>query len=69
MKNLLLAKSNLRKNKGLSICIVLLILLSSMFICVSGLLTYDYQENAKKVAESLNTSDVSIHSTTNGGSI
>ena len=69
MKNLLLAKSNLRKNKGLSICIVLLILLSSMFICVSGLLTYDYQENAKKVAESLNKTDVSIHSTTNGGSI
>ena len=69
MKNLLLAKSNLRKNKGLSICIVLLILLSSMFITISGLLTYDYQQNAHKVAESLNTSDISIHSTTNGGSI
>lgn len=67
MKNLLLAKSNLRKNKGLSICIVLLILLSSMFICVSGLLTYDYQQNARKVAKSLNTSDVSIHSTASGG--
>ena len=62
MRSLLLAKSNLRKNKGLSICIVLLLLLSSMFICVSGLLTYDYQENAKKEANRLNTSDISMHS-------
>ena len=62
MRSLLLAKSNLRKNKGLSICITLLILISSMFICVSGLLTYDYQENSKKEANRLNTSDVSMHS-------
>ena len=62
MKNLLLAKSNLRKNKGLSICISLLILLSSMFICVSGLLTFDYDNNAKRVAKELNTTDASIYS-------
>ena len=68
MRSLLLAKSNLRKNKGLSICITLLILISSMFICVSGLLTYDYQKNSKKEAKRLNTSDVSIHSVAGGSS-
>jgi len=62
MKNLLLAKSNLRKNMGLSICITLLILISSMFICVSCLLYFDYEKNAYKVANSLNTSDVTIYS-------
>ena len=62
MKSLLLAKSNLRKNKGLSICIALLILISSMLICVSGLLTFDYSNNAYNVAEDLNTSDISLFS-------
>ena len=62
MKNLLLAKSNLRKNKGLSICIALLILIAAMFICVSGLLLFDYNKNAYKVAEELNTSSISLYS-------
>ena len=62
MKSLLLAKSNLRKNKGLSICIALLILISSMLICVSGLLTFDYSNNAYNVAKDLNTSDISLFS-------
>ena len=62
MKNLLLAKSNLRKNKGLSICIALLILIAAMFICVSGLLLFDYNKNAYKVAEELNTSSISLFS-------
>lgn len=69
MKNLLLAKSNLRKNKGLSICIALIILLSSMFITVSGLLMFDYKENAYKVAKSLKTSDVEVFSTGNSQDI
>ena len=69
MKNLLLAKSNLRKNKGLSICVALLILLSSMFITVSGLLMFDYKENAYKVAQSLKTSDVEVFSTGNSQDI
>lgn len=62
MKNLLLAKSNLRKNKGLSICIAILILIAAMFICVSGLLLFDYNKNAHRVAEELNTSDISLYS-------
>lgn len=62
MKNILLAKSNLRKNKGLSICIAILILIAAMFICVSGLLLFDYNKNSYKVAEELNTSDISLYS-------
>lgn len=62
MKNLLLAKSNIRKSKGLSICISLLILIGSMFICVSSLLVYDYQKNGMDVAKRLDTTDVEIYS-------
>ena len=70
MKSLLLAKSNLRKNKGLSICISLLILIAAMFICVSGLLMFDFQPNSYEVAKHLNTSDVSVFSLPNNtGSI
>ena len=57
MRNVLLAKSNLRKNKGLSLCIMLLILISSMFICLSGLLVFDYDDNAMNVAKSLDTTE------------
>ena len=60
MKSLLLAKSNLRKNKGLSICIALLIMISSMFLCVSGLLILDYQNNSYKVANELNTTNIDL---------
>lgn len=62
MKSIILAKSNLRKNKGLSICISLLILISSMFICVSGLLVFDYNKNSQKVAKELNTTQAQIYS-------
>ena len=62
MRSVLLAKSNLRKNKGLSLCIILLIMISSMFICVSGLLMFDYDDNGMKVAKSLNTTDNIIFS-------
>ena len=62
MKSLLLAKSNLRKNRGLSIAISLLIIISTMFICVSSLLILDYQKNSYKVAESLNTSQIDLFS-------
>ena len=60
MKSLLLAKSNLRKNKGLSICIALLIMISTMFICVSDLLILDYQNNSYKVANELNTTNIDL---------
>ena len=60
MKSLLLSKSNLRKNKGLSICIALLIMISSMFLCVSGLLILDYQNNSYKVANELNTTNIDL---------
>jgi len=69
MKNLLLAKSNLRKSKGLSICIALLILISSMFICISGLLVFDYEKNSLKEANRLNTSEYEIYSFGNSESI
>ena len=63
MKSLLLAKSNFRKNKGLSICISLLLLIASMFICLSFLLVFDYNKNAYKQVKKLNTSDMFIYST------
>ena len=55
MKSVLLAKSNIRKNKGLSICILLLIIIASMFICLSFILSNDYSKNGNKEAKRLNT--------------
>ena len=62
MKSLLLAKSNIRKNKGLSICILLLITIASMFICLSFILSNDYSKNANKEAKRLNTSNGYLYS-------
>lgn len=62
MKNLLLAKANLRKNKGLSICIALLILISVMFITVSCLLSFDYDKNADNTVKRLETTANEIYS-------
>ena len=62
MKNLLLAKANLRKNKGLSICIALLILISVMFITVSCLLSFDYDKNADNTVKILETTAKEIYS-------
>ena len=62
MKSLLLAKSNFRKNKGLSICISILLLIASMFICLSFLLVFDYNKNAYKQSKKLNTPDMFIYS-------
>ena len=61
MKSLLLAKSNIRKNKGLSICILLLITIASMFICLSFILSNDYSKNANKEAKRLNTGNGYIY--------
>lgn len=69
MKNLLLAKSNIRKSKGLSICISLLILICATFMCVSGLLLYDYNDNASDVAKRLKTTEYEIASTGKSESI
>lgn len=72
MRSLLLAKSNLRKNKGLSTCIALLILIGTIFLSISCLLVFDFQKNAYNEAKRLNTSDIainSIHSAGNVGSI
>lgn len=62
MKSVLLAKSNIRKNKGLSICILLLITIASMFICLSFILSNDYSKNANKEAKRLNTSNGYLYS-------
>ena len=69
MKNILLAKSNIRKNKGLSLCITLLILISTMFICISSLLLFDYKNNAYDVAKKLDTTDASIYSVGNSSDV
>ena len=69
MKSILLAKSNLRKNKGLSICIALLILIGAIFLCVSCLLVFDFQKSSYKEAERLNASDAAIYSSGNAGNI
>ena len=58
MKSLLIAKSNLRKFKGLSICLTLLILICSMFITAIGLLETDYKGSIRRNSNALNTSDV-----------
>ena len=58
MKSWLIAKSNLRKFKGLTICLTLLILIASMFITVITLLQTDYKNNADKNAKKLNAADV-----------
>ena len=69
MKSLLLAKSNFRKNKGLSICISLLLIIASMFICLSFLLVFDYNKNAYKQAKRLNTTDMFIYSTSDAKAV
>jgi len=58
MKSLLIAKSNLKKFKGLSICISLLIFISAMFITVICLLQTDFKSNTRRNSNKLNTSDV-----------
>ncbi|MCR5349598.1 MAG: ABC transporter permease [Acholeplasmatales bacterium] len=60
MKSLLIAKSNLRKFKGLSICLTLLIFICSMFITALCLLQTDFRGNTAKNAKKLNTSDAVI---------
>ena len=58
-----------RKNKGLSICIALLILIGAIFLCVSCLLVFDFQKSSYKEAERLNASDAAIYSSGNAGNI
>ena len=69
MKSLLLAKSNIRKNKGLSICILLLITIASMFICLSFILSNDYSKNANKEAKRLNTSNGYLYTCSDAKSV
>lgn len=63
MKSFLIAKSNLRKFKGLSICLLLLILISSMFITALFLLQTDFKSNTKRNSDKLNTSDIMLINT------
>ena len=62
MKSFIIAKANLRKFKGLSICLTALILIASMFITLLGLLQTDFKSNIRKNSESLNTTDALIYS-------
>lgn len=69
MKSVLLAKSNIRKNKGLSICILLLIMFASMFICLSFILSNDYSKNASKEAKRLNATNSFIYGSNDSASV
>ena len=62
MKSLIIAKSNLRKFKGLSICISILILITSMFITALFLLQTDFSKNIENNSKALNTSDAVLFS-------
>ena len=62
MKSLIIAKSNLKKFKGLSICLSILILISAMFITALCLLETDFKSNIKRNADDLNSSDAVLYS-------
>ena len=62
MKSLIIAKSNLRKFKGLSICISILLLITSMFITALFLLQTDFSKNIENNSKALNTSDAVLFS-------
>ena len=57
MRSLIIAKSNLRKFKGLSICLSILILIASMFITTLFLLQTDFNINIERNSKDLNTTD------------
>ena len=69
MKSVLLAKSNIRKNKGLSFCILLLIMFASMFICLSFILSNEYSKSANKEAKRLNASNAYIFGSYDSASV
>ena len=60
MKELLLAKSNIRKGKGLAIGLVLLILLASCFLNIMLSVFMDLQDNPNRKAKELNSEDAAI---------
>ncbi|MBQ2938104.1 MAG: ABC transporter permease [Clostridia bacterium] len=58
MKEWLLAKSNMRKRKGTTIGLVFLIILASIFLNIMLIIFTDFNANAEKNADKLNTEDV-----------
>lgn len=57
MKELLLAKSNLRKGKGLAIGLILLILMASFFLNIVLYIFLDFQNDPYRHAKRLNTEE------------
>lgn len=58
MKEWLFAKSNIRKGKGVTIGLVVLIMLASIFLNIMLIIFTDFNSNAQKNAEKLNTEDI-----------
>lgn len=58
MKEWLLAKSNIKKGKGTTIGLIVLIILASIFLNIMLIIFTDFNLNAQKNAEKLNTEDV-----------
>ena len=56
-KTLLLTKSNLRKNRGTSIGLFLLMLIATSLIGISLLIFFDCYPTVRKAAERLNSGD------------
>ncbi|MBQ3408597.1 MAG: ABC transporter permease [Clostridia bacterium] len=59
-KELLLAKSNIRKGKGITVGLILLIILAAAFFNLVLVIFNDVNKNVNKCAERLNTEDVNI---------
>ena len=58
MKEWLFAKSNIRKGKGVTIGLIVLIMLASIFLNIMLIIFTDFNSNAQKNAEKLNTEDI-----------
>lgn len=60
MKELLLAKSNIRKGKGIAIGLTLLIMLTACFLNIVLIIFNDFNTNVSENAKKLNSEDASI---------
>ena len=65
MKTLLLTKANLRKNKGLSIGISILIFVISLLLSASLIIEFDFLKDPQKHREHLNVGDTTVLATRN----
>jgi len=59
-KELLLAKSNIRKGRGITVGLILLIMLAAAFFNLVLVIFNDVNKNVEKCAQKLNTEDITI---------